>query len=94
MLQDLPEASVNCVVTSPPYYWQRDYEVEGQYGMEASIDGYVNNLRRVFDGLRHVLVKDGVVFLNLGDTYYSAKGRPHGEDSKHRSRRLPGLRGC
>jgi DNA modification methylase len=60
--------------------------------MEASIDGYVNNLRNVFAGLDRVLVPDGVVFLNLGDTYYSAKGRPHGKDDKHRSRRLPGLR--
>lgn len=92
VLQRLPEASVNCVVTSPPYYWQRDYEVDGQYGMEASIQGFVDNLREVFSGLRRTLAKDGVVFLNLGDTYYSAKGRPHGEDAKHRSRRLPGLR--
>lgn len=92
VLTKLPEQSVNCVVTSPPYYWQRDYEVDGQYGMEAAIDGFVDNLRSVFDGLKRVLANDGVVFLNLGDTYYSAKGRPHGEDAKHRSRRLPGLR--
>lgn len=92
ILGRLPERSVNCVVTSPPYYWQRDYEVDGQYGMEASIDGFVDNLREVFKGIERVLAADGVVFLNLGDTYYSAKGRPHGEDAKHRSRRLPGLR--
>jgi hypothetical protein len=60
--------------------------------MEPDIDGFVTNLRMTFEGLRHVLASDGVVFLNLGDTYYSAKGRPHGEDAKHRSRRLPGLR--
>ena len=80
-------------MTSPPYYWQRDnYDVDGQFGMEATIDGYVDNLRSVFDGLDRVLADDGNVFLNLGDTYYSAKGRPHGTDAKHRSRRLPGLR--
>lgn len=92
VLKQLPPSSVNCVVTSPPYYWQRDYEVDGQFGMEQTIDGYVDNIRHVFAGLRTVLAPDGVVFLNLGDTYYSAKGRPHGHDSKHRSRRLPGLR--
>ncbi len=92
VLTQLPEASVNCVVTSPPYYWQRDYDVDGQFGLEATIDGYVDNLRETFDGLKRVLTKDGTAFLNLGDTYYSAKGRPHGQDDKHRKRRLAGLR--
>lgn len=92
VLHSLPVESVNCVVTSPPYYWQRDYDVEGQFGLEPTIDGYVQNLRDTFDGLKRVLTKDGTVFLNLGDTYYSAKGRPHGQDDKHKKRRLPGLR--
>jgi DNA modification methylase len=92
ILQKLPSHSVNCVVTSPPYYSQRDYGVEGQYGMEPTIDEFVQNLRSTFAEVRRVLMPDGVVFLNLGDTYYSAKGRPHGKDLKHRSRRLPGLR--
>lgn len=92
VLQDLPAGSVNCVVTSPPYFWQRDYGVEGQSGMEPTIEAFVAGLREVFDGLRRVLAADGTAWLNLGDTYYSAKGRPHGRDAKHRSRRLPGLR--
>ncbi len=92
VLQDLPAGSVNCVVTSPPYFWQRDYGVDGQSGMEPTIDAFVAGLREVFDGLRRVLTPDGTAWLNLGDTYYSAKGRPHGRDAKHRSRRLPGLR--
>lgn len=85
-LLSLPKESAHCVVTSPPYYWQRDYEVEGQMGLESSIDGYVQNLRDVFDGLRHVVRKDGTVWLNLGDTYYTAKGRPHGHDPKSKAR--------
>jgi DNA modification methylase len=92
VLQDLPAGSVNCVVTSPPYFWQRDYGAEGQFGLEPTIDGFVGNLRETFDGLRKVVADDGTVWLNLGDTYYSAKGRPHGRDAKHRSRRLPELR--
>jgi DNA modification methylase len=83
---------VNCVVTSPPYYWQRDYEVAGQFGLESNIEEFVANLREAFNALWPVLNDDGTVFLNLGDTFYNAKGRPHGEDLKHRSRRLPGLR--
>jgi DNA modification methylase len=86
VLPYLPKNSVDCVVTSPPYYWQRDYEVDGQIGMEASIDGYVDNMRKVFSGVKHVLKDEGTVFLNIGDTYYSAKGLPHGGDSKHRAR--------
>jgi DNA modification methylase len=92
VLKKLPAKSVNCVVTSPPYYWQRDYQVDGQFGMEATIDGFVNNLRKTFRALWNVLADDGTVWLNLGDTYYSAKGKPHGTDAKHRGRRLPGLR--
>jgi DNA modification methylase len=92
VLQDLPAGRVNCVVTSPPYFWQRDYGAEAQFGLEPTIDGFVSNLRETFDGLRRVLASDGTVWLNLGDTYYSAKGRPHGKDAKHRSRRLPALR--
>lgn len=87
----LPTQSVHSVVTSPPYFWQRDYGVEGQIGLEDSIAGYVDNMRDTFKGLWHVLREDGTVFLNIGDTYYSAKGLPRGDDAKHRARRF-GLR--
>ena len=87
-LADLPPHSVDCVVTSPPYYWQRDYEVDGQIGHESSIQGYVKALVECFHALRPALADDGLVFLNLGDTYYSAKGRPHGRDKKHLGRQL------
>ncbi len=91
-VRQLPERSVNSVITSPPYYWQRDYEVNGQFGLESTIDGFVNNLVEAFAAIRPALTDDGTVFLNLGDTFYSAKGRPHGEDPKHKSRRMAGLR--
>lgn len=87
----IPEESVDTVVTSPPYYWQRDYDVDGQIGMEWTIQGYVDAIVEVFEALRPALKKSGNVFLNLGDTYYNAKGRPHGDDAKHRGRRF-GLR--
>lgn len=84
----LDDESVNCIVTSPPYYWQRDYEVDGQIGHEDTIDGFVKALADTFEAAKRVLRADGVLFLNLGDTYYSAKGRPHGRDKKHNGRQM------
>jgi DNA modification methylase len=81
-LQKLPDLSIDCVVTSPPYYWQRDYGVEGQTGHEASIDEYIETLQSVFREVRRLLKPHGLLFLNLGDTYYSGKGRPRGKDRK------------
>jgi DNA modification methylase len=62
--------------------------VDGQIGMESSVQGFVDNIVSVFEGVHHVLKPGGVAFLNLGDTYYNAKGRPHGRDAKHRARTL------
>lgn len=87
-LQKMASGSVNCVVTSPPYYWQRDYGVIGQIGHEPTIQGYVDALVDCFHEMHRVLRDDGVVFLNLGDTYYSAKGKPHGRDKKSKARQL------
>jgi DNA modification methylase len=92
VLPALEPGSVDCVVTSPPYFWQRDYGADGQFGMEPTIDGFVDNLRSTFNALRSALAADGTVWLNLGDTYYSAKGRPHGVDGKHQARRMSMLR--
>jgi DNA modification methylase len=82
----------SCVVTSPPYFWQRDYGVEGQLGVELTVDGYVDAVCDVMDEIKRVLAPKGVLFLNLGDTYYSGKGQPKGTDRKHNGRRFPTLR--
>lgn len=87
-LREIATGTVDCVVTSPPYYWQRDYEVVGQIGHESTIGDYVTVLVRVFAELRRTLKPAGTLFLNLGDTYYSAKGRPHGRDDKHTGRQM------
>jgi DNA modification methylase len=81
----------NCVVTSPPYYWLRDYGVDNQIGHEETVDGYVQSLSSVMDQVKRVLTPDGLLFLNLGDTYYSGKGKSHGVDRKSNKRRF-GLR--
>ena len=78
----LPDHFVDCVVTSPPYYWQRDYDVDGQTGHEDTVDAYVENLSGVFRQLQRVLKPTGTAFLVLGDTYYSGRGQPKGGDPK------------
>jgi DNA modification methylase len=91
VLSNLDENSFDCVITSPPYYWQRDYQVDGQIGKESTIDAYVQAIADAMDSVRNVLKRDGLLFLNLGDTYYSAKGQPKGVDRKNGARRF-GLR--
>lgn len=68
-LQDLPTASINCIVTSPPYYQQRDYSTPLQIGNEKSPEEYVQNLRAVFVECYRTLRDDGTLWLNLGDKY-------------------------
>lgn len=87
-LRSLPPNSVDMWVTSPPYYWQRDYEVDGQIGHEPTIEGYVDALAATFAEAKRTLSDDGLLFLNLGDAYYNAKGKPHGRDKKHSARQL------
>ncbi|WP_074133265.1 DNA-methyltransferase [Mycolicibacterium houstonense] len=67
--RELPSGSVDCIVTSPPYFNLRDYGAEGQYGLESTPAEYVANLRDLFTELRRVLTDDGTLWLNLGDTY-------------------------
>ncbi|UPJ50389.1 helix-turn-helix domain-containing protein [Bradyrhizobium sp. 200] len=87
-LKSLERKSVNTIITSPPYYWQRDYDVDGQIGHEDTIEGYVTALAETFSEAKDVLADDGLLFLNLGDSYYNAKGKPHGRDSKNGARQI------
>lgn len=91
ILKRLEDASVNCAVTSPPYYWLRDYGVAGQIGLEDTVQDYVDSIADVMDELKRILQPDGLLFLNLSDTYYSGKGKSHGRDRKSNKRRF-GLR--
>lgn len=71
MLRTLPDSSVQTCVTSPPYWQLRDYEVEGQIGMEPTPEEYVAALVEVFREVRRVLQDDGTLWLNLGDSYFA-----------------------
>lgn len=68
-LRELPASTVDTVVTSPPYFQLRNYGVRGQLGMEATVSGWVANLRGVFREIARVLVPTGSVFLNVGDSF-------------------------
>ena len=61
--------SIHCVVTSPPYWQLRDYGIDGQIGMESTPSEYVSTITHVFMHVMRVLRDDGVLFLNIGDTY-------------------------
>ena len=68
-LRNLPDDSVHCILTSPPYYNQRDYSTPVQIGNEKSPEDYVHALDEVFRECLRVLREDGTLWLNLGDKY-------------------------
>lgn len=74
VLRGLPDASVSCCVTSPPYFGLRDYGHAEQIGLEGSPDAFVSALVSVFSEARRVLADDGVAFVNIGDSYVSSGG--------------------
>lgn len=69
VLRTLPNESVNCCVTSPPYWGLRDYGVAGQLGLEKTPEEYTEKLVAIFAEVRRVLRKDGTMWVNLGDSY-------------------------
>lgn len=80
MLRSLPAESVQCVVTSPPYWGLRDYGVAGQLGMETTYQEHIDVMVDVFREVRRVLKADGTCWVNYGDTYASSvNGRPAAE---------------
>lgn len=74
VLATLPDESVDCIVTSPPYFGLRDYGVDGQIGAEASPAEFVAAMVAVFREARRVLADDGTLWLNLGDSYSGYHG--------------------
>ncbi|MDR2004111.1 MAG: site-specific DNA-methyltransferase [Prevotella sp.] len=75
VLKTLPSNLVNCIVTSPPYYRQRDYGFKSQIGMEATPEKYINRLVEIFREAKRVLRNDGTLWVNIADSYAnSGKG--------------------
>lgn len=81
-MRALPDACVQCCVTSPPYFGLRDYQVEGQIGLEKSHAEYVAKMVGVFREVRRLLKPDGTLWLNLGDSYAGSGCGGNPADSK------------
>ena len=86
-LAEVPDKSVQCVVTSPPYWGLRDYGHDNQFGLEATPAQYVENMVSVFREVRRVLADDGTLWLNLGDSYVGGKGQSGQGDPENQARR-------
>lgn len=69
VLKTLPDESIDCAITSPPYWALRDYGVAGQLGLEPTFQEYINKLCDMFDEVKRVLKKEGTCWVNIGDTY-------------------------
>lgn len=96
ILKSLKAESINCCVTSPPYWALRDYGVEGQLGLEPTFQEYITKLCDIFDEVKRVLRKDGTCWVNLGDTYNAGgnyRGKELDDSSKEVYRRVD-FEGC
>lgn len=83
VLKTLPDSSVNCCITSPPYYALRDYGVDGQIGREETPALYVERLTSIFREVRRVLTPDGTLWLNIADTYAGKGNQGEALDPKY-----------
>ena len=84
----LPDKSIQTVVTSPPYWSLRDYNVQDQIGRDDTLDTYVASVVDAFEGMKRVLRDDGTVWLNVGDSYTSGNRRYRAPDKKNRARAM------
>ena len=82
-LKNFPNESINCCITSPPYYGLRDYHKKEQIGREKTVEEYLERLVAVFREVRRVLKKDGTCFLVLGDSYAGTSSKKEQRDPKY-----------
>jgi site-specific DNA-methyltransferase (adenine-specific) len=87
-LQKLEDESIQCAVTSPPYWGLRDYGIDGQIGLENQLQQYIDNLVVVFREVRRILTADGVLWLNIGDGYTSGDRGCRAPDKKNQARAM------
>ena len=90
MLRRLPDESVQCVVTSPPYWRLRDYGVSGQLGLEKTPQEYISKMVAVFCEVRRVLRNDGTLWMNMGDCYSGGHTTYEGDQAKWQHGECPG----
>jgi site-specific DNA-methyltransferase (adenine-specific) len=87
-LAALPDNFVQSVVTSPPYWGLRDYGIEGQIGLEGTLDEFIRSLTAVFNSVRRVLRDDGVCWINIGDGFTSGNRGWRAPDKKNPNRAM------
>lgn len=87
-LKQIDDEQFQCCVTSPPYWGLRDYGVDGQIGAEMEINDYINNLVILFREVKRTLKKDGVLWLNIGDSYTSGNRKWRQTDEKNPARAM------
>ncbi len=85
-MKKLPANSVDCFITSPPYWQMRDYHVKGQLGLEPTFEQYIQKLCQIFDEARRVLKPEGTCWVNLADTYGSQGARNKGFNERWHGR--------
>ena len=83
VLKALPESSVHCCVTSPPYYGLRDYGMDAQIGREATPEEYISRLTAVFREVHRVLRPDGTLWVNIADSYCGTGSKGDTRDPKY-----------
>jgi site-specific DNA-methyltransferase (adenine-specific) len=84
----LPSNSIQCVVTSPPYWGLRDYGIDGQIGLESTLPQFINHLVAIFNDVKQVLRDDGTLWLNIGDGYTSGNRGYRTSDKKNPARAM------
>lgn len=85
VLQQISDNCIDCCVTSPPYFGLRDYGVEGQIGLEKSLQEYIDKMVEIFREVRRTLRLDGTLWLNLGDSY-AGSGKGRNADGKYNNK--------
>jgi len=88
VLKRLPSETVQCIVTSPPYWGLRDYDIDEQVGLEPTLPQFIGSLCSIFREARRVLRHDGVLWLNIGDGYTSGNRRWRAPDKKNPARAM------
>lgn len=78
LLKKVPDNSIDCVVTSPPYYNVRDYGVDGQIGREQTLEDYISKIVSIMKECKRVIKPTGTIFLNLGDSYFGDEIKSQG----------------
>lgn len=95
-IKTLPDESINAIITSPPYFGQRDYGEKEQIGLEETAQEYINALVAVFREAKRVLKQDGTLWLNIGDNYVGAtsqhrEGGSQGKNSRYSRKHMNGI---